>query len=319
MSKQSVLRWEKQGVIFEPGGAHGWMNSHAQIPTVLPLDDRFRVYFATRPRNDLTLPAFVDLDKEDPKKVLYVHDKPILEPGRYGMFDNHGIMPNHLMRMGDDLWLYYVGWYRGTSIPYHNAIGLAVSRDNGVTFERMFEGPVLDRTVNEHFSMGSAFIQEDGGIYHMFYTYVSDWIVVHGRQEPIYHIRHATSPDGIAWTKSGRIIVDQKHPQEAIARPSVIRKDGRWHMWFCYRGSDGFREQSEGSYRIGYASSDNLLDWVREDELAGIDVSESGWDSQMVTYPNIVEDGGRYLMFYNGNKFGTTGFGYAIGREGEAR
>ena len=35
----------------------------------------------------------------------------------------------------------------------------------------------------------------------------------------------------------------------------------------------------------------------------------------MVTYPCVIEDRGRYLMFYNGNRFGTTGFGYAIGRE----
>jgi predicted GH43/DUF377 family glycosyl hydrolase len=316
--RNGVMNWVKQGLIFEPGGMHGWMNSHAQIPTVFVMADRFRVYFATRPRNDLTLTTFVDLDKQDPKKVLYVHDRPVLETGRYGMFDGHGIMPNHVMRMGDEVWLYYVGWYRGSTIPYHNAIGLAVSRDEGVTFEKMFEAPVLDRTPTEPFSMGSIYVLEEGGLYHMFYTYVFDWLVVNGKQEPIYHIRHATSSDGVSWTKTGRVIIDQKHPGEAIARPSIIRKGGRWHMWFCYRGSEDFRGGAD-SYRIGYASSENLLDWHRDDSRAGIDVSESGWDSEMVTYPCIVEDGGRHIMFYNGNRFGTTGFGYAIGSEGAAR
>jgi hypothetical protein len=308
------VNWTKKGRIFVPDGNFGWMNSHAQVPSVLALEDRYRVYFATRPFNEQTLIAYMDVDKQDPSKILYIHDKPVLELGGPGMFDNHGTMPIQVMRVGGQVWLYYVGWYRGTSIPYHNAVGLAVSEDEGRTFTRMFEGPVLDRTPEEPLSMGSTYVVEDAGTYHMFYTYVFDWLTVRGRQEPIYHIRHATSPDGIRWTKSGRIAIPQKHPEEAVARATIVRRDGLWHMWFCYRGSQNFRG-GEDSYRIGYASSENLLDWDRQDHLSGIDVSESGWDSEMITYPCVVEQGERLIMFYNGNHFGTSGFGYAVSAE----
>jgi len=57
--------------------------------------------------------------------------------------------------------------------------------------------------------------------------------------------------------------------------------------------------------------SENLKDWNREDEKAGIDVSKEGWDSKMIAYPYIVKTSNKVLMFYNGNGFGTSGFGYA--------
>lgn len=305
------MKWVKQGCIFEPRGMFGWMQTHAQIPTVLVMEDRLRVYFATRPRNDLTLTTFVDLDRREPKEVLYVHEKPILELGRAGMFDNHGIMPNYVRRVGGKVFLYYVGWYRGSSIPYHNAIGLAISEDEGVTFTKLFEGPILDRTPLEPYSMGSIYIVEEQGVLHMFYTYVFDWLLINNKLEPIYHIRHATSENGIEWKKSDKVCIKENHDREAVARPSVFQKDDKYHMWFCFRGSQDFRGGKD-SYRIGYAWSRNLLDWNREDNLAGIDVSESGWDSEMVTYPCIVQVDGEYLMFYNGNGFGRSGFGYAI-------
>lgn len=305
------MEWVKQGLVFEPAGMFGWMNTHAQIPTVLVMEDRLRVYIATRPRHDLTLTTFLDLDKTDPKKILYVHDRPVLELGKYGMFDHHGIMPNHVRLVDEKVYLYYVGWYRGSSIPYHNAVGLAVSSDGGRTFEKLFDAPILDRTPQEPYSMGSVYVVVENDFYHMFYTYVFDWLTINDKQEPVYHIKHAVSKDGIEWKKTNQISIKPKHDKEASARPSVIHKDGRYHMWFCFRGSEDFRGGND-SYRIGYAWSNNLRDWQREDHLAGINVSESGWDSEMITYPCVVQVDGQYLMFYNGNGFGTTGFGYAI-------
>ena len=49
-------------------------------------------------------------------------------------------------------------------------------------------------------------------------------------------------------------------------------------MWFSYRGAQ---------YRIGYAWSENGVDWTRRDDLAGIDVSDSGWDSEGICYSHV--------------------------------
>ena len=53
-------------------------------------------------------------------------------------------------------------------------------------------------------------------------------------------------------------------------------------------------------------------DWIRLDEQAGIDVSESGWDSEMIEYAYVFLHKDKTYMIYNGNEYGTSGFGLAI-------
>ena len=59
------------------------------------------------------------------------------------------------------------------------------------------------------------------------------------------------------------------------------------------------------------AESADCLAWERKDELVGISKSAAGWDSEMVCYPCVADVAGRRLMFYNGNRRGANGFGYA--------
>ena len=95
------MKWIKKGKIFSVDGNYGWMNSHAQIPTVLVLDDRLRVFFSTRSISTESKTTFLDLDLKNPSKVLYVHDRPILENGKLGTFDEHGVMPAGVIRKGN--------------------------------------------------------------------------------------------------------------------------------------------------------------------------------------------------------------------------
>jgi hypothetical protein len=81
-------------------------------------------------------------------------------------------------------------------------------------------------------------------------------------------------------------------------------------MFFCYRYSLNFRGRDKG-YRIGYAVSDDLVNWVRDDIKAGIDISEEGWDSEMISYPHVFELDSKIYMFYLGNQVGRFGFGLA--------
>jgi hypothetical protein len=82
-------------------------------------------------------------------------------------------------------------------------------------------------------------------------------------------------------------------------------------MWFSYRHGVNFRNPERG-YGIGYAFSDDLITWNRCDEFAGIDRSDFGWDSEMISYPSVLKIGDKYMMFYCGNQMGRDGFGFAI-------
>lgn len=307
------MHWDKKGFIFAPSGQGGWMNSHAQMPVVLVRGDRLRIFFSTRPSAGMSLPAFIDVAADDPSRVLAIADRPLLELGPPASFDEHGIMPTALVERGGDVLLYYTGWSRlAGKAPYNNSSGVAVSRDGGTTFERLVPGPVLSRTAREPLSATlSCIVVDAAGIWHMWYSTGTEWVQGDGdRMEPVYLICQAWSRDGIDWVRDGRTILPASYPFEAQSRPTVLYRGGVWHMWFSHRGSRGFRD-GEAAYRMGYARSTDLRTWQRDDAAAGIDVSASGWDSKMIAYPCVVETPAGVLMFYNGNGFGTSGFGWA--------
>jgi predicted GH43/DUF377 family glycosyl hydrolase len=312
MGKEPGSRWVKRGLVFRPAGEGGWINTHAQVPTALLLDDRIRVYIASRPKPGLSLTGYVDLDVVQPNRVLAVSERPILEPGGPGSFDEHGIMPSAVVRDGERVRLYYSGWCRlAGKAPYHNTTGLAVSEDGGRTFRRECEGPVLDRSPNEAFSATSPYVLQHEGAWHAFYSAGLGWLEIDGKLEHVYDIRHAVSADGVEWRRTPQPALPQSFAEEALTRPTILRRqDGGWDMWFCHRGSRGFRNLGD-AYRIGFARSSDLWDWRRDDNAAGIDVSDAGFDGEMVAYPCVLRVGSRILMFYNGNGFGSDGFAWA--------
>src|ERR1700730_3395003 len=99
------MRWVKQGLIFVPSGQGGWMNSHAQLPVVQVCRDRLRIFFSTRPSAGLSLPAFIDVDIDDPTRVRRICERPLLELGPAGSFDEHGMMPAALVKRENDVLL----------------------------------------------------------------------------------------------------------------------------------------------------------------------------------------------------------------------
>lgn len=305
--------WEKKGLIFKPENNFGWMNSHAQVPTVLvkEKEELVRVYFSSRPEPTTSLTSFVDLNINDLHQIVYLHPDPILELGVLGTFDEHGIMPSSVIENEGLVYLYYSGWSRGYSVPYNNFTGLAISEDGGKSFRKLFQGPILDRQSFEIYSATSPCVLYENKEWHMWYCSGTNWHEIHGKLEHTYDIKYANSNDGRVWSQNGVTVIAQKNSFEAITKPSVINIDGEYHMWFCHRGSKDFRDGDQG-YRIGYANSLDLFKWTRSDEKSGIDVSKSGWESNMIAYPAVVKIQDQIILFYNGNYFGKDGFGYAI-------
>jgi hypothetical protein len=313
-----MFAWRKLDRVFDPAAIvrADWMNEFAQAPATLLFDGFVRVYFSCRPRADaqgqyVSRAAFVDLDRNDlfVQKRLSAH--PVLELGGLGTFDEFGTYPMSVARLGDEIHAYYGGWTRCASVPFDVAIGHAISRDDGVSFEKQGRGPVLGADLYEPFVLSGPKIRRFGDCWYLWYIAGSKWIPTEGRPEPVYRIRMATSTDGQHWERLHRDIIPPRiEADECQASPDVIFANGRYHMFFCYRHSLGFRGREKG-YRIGYASSADLVAWVRDDAKAGIDVSAEGWDSEMISYPHVFELDGRTYMFYLGNQVGRHGFGLA--------
>ena len=314
------MRWKKLGKMFDPT-EHTLPNrcvEFAQSPQTLVLADRVRVYFSTRERDSvgkyLSHVAYADYSR-DMNRLLGVSTHPVLPLGGLGCFDEHGVFPINVLRDGDRVLAYTTGWNRKVSVSADASIGLAISHDDGQTFHRYGSGPLLTASLGEPFLVADAFVQRYGDTYHMWYIYGTKWQKFSEAVPPdrVYKIAHATSPDSIHWKRDGRQIVsDYLNADECQALPTVICLNGVYHMYFCYRQAYGFRQDSRRAYRIGYASSTDLENWVRGDGLAGIDVSAEGWDSQMQCYPHVFECEGKVYLLYNGNEFGRRGFGLAV-------
>jgi hypothetical protein len=305
------MRWVKKGNIFDPRDHRDWAGTHAQVPTVMVMPDRIRVYYADRNARGQSFPTYLDVDRADPTRVIYVHKKPVMSFGKPGTFDDEGVMPAHAVPHDGRILLYYTGWNRRVTVPYHNATGVAVSEDGGVTFRRIFDGPILDRAPLEPYLAVTPWVLEDGGRWQMWYVSGTDWIDVAGKMEPVYVIKYARSTDGLHWERPNLLSVRPHHDREAFSHPCVVKDRGVYRMWYCFRGSEDYRDGA-GSYRMGYAESRDGVSFDRRDEEVGITVSQSGWDSTMVCYPTVVSFDGRTYMFFNGNSFGQTGMGLAV-------
>jgi len=303
--------WRNEGLLFEIKGQNGWMNSHAQVPTVLVNNNDFiRVYFATRPKQELSLTTFVDLSLLDFSQI-YLHPEPILPLGGSGMFDEHGIMPSSVLEKDGKIYLYYSGWSRSSSLPYSNFTGLAISDDGGRSFKKVGPGPIIDRTYWGPYSATSPHVMIVNDIWYMFYCSGVDWVEINGKLEHTYDIKIADSHNGVDWRQLGKVAIKQKDRYEAITRPTVYHDGNRFHMLFCYRGSESFRG-GVNSYKIGYASSHDLIKWDRADEEFPMIKSETGWDLNMSAYPCVHKIGGKLFLFYNGSDFGRQGFGAMV-------
>ncbi len=122
------------------------------------------------------------------------------------------------------------------------------------------ENPVLSQASGswdgDHFFFDDPFVLKVDGIYYMWYVTGYN---ASGGHEDAFWIAHATSIDGIHWTKHGPVI----HPgppgswmEKGADGPSVIYENGVFRMWF--------EGHSSGRYHngIGYATSTDGKFWA---------------------------------------------------------
>ncbi len=308
------MTWKKLGLIFDLSKHKlEWLKSHAMIPTPLLIDRHIRIFFTGRDNSNHSRISFVDVDKSDPSKVLYVHDKPLFDIGGIGTFDDCGTLATCAVRNQEQLLLYYTAYSISFKVPYKNAIGVAISKDSGARFERMFEGPIVDRSRAEPYFVISPWVIKTGENWHMWYASATEWKMINGKPESLYHIKYAHSKNGLDWQRDNISCIIPLTPYEANARPTVIADSDTLKMWFCYRGSHDFRDGTD-SYRIGYAeaNSEKPFEWIRKDALAGIAPGPDNYDDKMQAYPAVIEVDGKRYLFYNGNGFGSGGFCCAV-------
>lgn len=300
------IQWQKLGKVIQADGSIPWLHSHTGACSVLPMhgkSDEFLVFLTGRDKENRSMIGRGALHLSGSPQIS-PELQPTLEPGELGAFDENGVSYPWVVQANDRYYMYYTGWMPTVKTPFQNHLGLATGKD-GRAFSRHSRAPILARTNEEPFSIGSVAVLAREDHWQMWYTCFLGWGKRKGEPKHRYVIKHATSTNGLHWERANTICIDSAYGWDhSIGRPSVYYDGATYHMWFSYRGD---------SYRIGYAQSSDGVTWHRDDELAGISPSPTGWDSTDQCYPFVFEGPkGRLFMLYCGNNYGDGGIGIAV-------
>jgi hypothetical protein len=300
-----MMNWRKLGLVFSVDKSSSWMFNYAAVPTAINLsNDIYRVFFSTRDKTNKSNGFFLDIDLNEPNKILKITRNPILFPGDLGSFDDSGVQICSALRIKDKEFLYYTGWSLANTIPFKTFLGLAIYSENGV-LKKYSRAPIMSWTDKEPFSVGYAFVIYYNNEFKMWYESNLNWFIDEKTDQPRpeFVIKYAVSNNGIEWQRGDKICLRDEIDGRIMSRPSVLIEEGIYKMWYSYK--------KNGLYKIGYAESLNGIDWARKDDEVGIGVSPTGWDSEQIEYPFVFDHKGERYMLYNGNGYGKSGFGLA--------
>lgn len=301
---KNMSNWQRLGCIFTPPERKPWLISYAANPFAESLGNGlFRVYFSGRAANNYASIASFDFNVEAPFDCFNVSQEPIVAPGQPGAFDDSGTSMASIVTLDDGTrYLYYVGWNLGVTVPWRNSIGLAVAQPGSDKFEKYSPAPIVDRHAVDPFSLSYPWVMRKDGEWLMWYGSNLSWGA--SERDMKHVIKFARSANGVDWQRSGVISINIEDDDEyAFARPCVRYEDGKFKMWYCFRGQ---------YYKIGYAESSDGAHFTRMDHLGVDRATENDWENRMLSYPCVFDWNGKRYLLYNGNDYGKTGIGLAV-------
>lgn len=284
------------------------MGARTPVPYLIE-EDIFKIYFGSCDHKGRSRIFNLKININNPSDVFDLSIKPTLDLGSSGYFDDNGVAPSSLVKVDNKIYFYLIGFSVKNKMIFDCSSGLAISLDSGINFDK-YDGPVLEKTIYDPCFASNPFVMFDENIFKMWYVSGVSWKTLKdGSLKHYYNIKYKESDDGIHWGVKSQVAIDFKNEYEyAIASPTIV-KDGTndYKMWYSYRA-----QKNSDTYRMGYAESSDGISWIRKDDNVGIDVSKSGWDSEMICYPIVFDYKDNRYMLYNGNGYGKSGFGLAV-------
>lgn len=310
--------WQRRGVIqIAPEPGIDWWRSHAQTPTPLILGDRqWRIYFAGRNKDNNAQILWVDVDPLDDMRIIGRATDPILPLGGPGLFDSTGQGPSIALRRDGEVHLYFMGMYLRRDVPFGLGLGLATSPD-GARFTRKYPGPVISIGPVDPYFVSMTHVQPEAEGFSAWYMTATGWTPRgDGPADADYGLRRGVSEDGLTWTPQDVLVAPGTNDLPAgggLARPWRARIDGIERLYFSYRARTDFRTDRAAAYRIMSLPLDaaGMPAGPAEPLAFANPPAEDAWDGFMQAYFACLPLGKGYVMFYNGNGFGQTGFGWA--------
>lgn len=300
------MKFTKKGLIYCPENLGDWRDNTFITPTPYLLNDEtIRIYGGFRDKEGKSRIGYIDVAADNPQKILKISDRPVLDLGVPGTFDDNGIILGTVIKADNEIRMYYIGFQLVKQVKFLAFSGLAISSDGGDTFSRVQDTPIMDRFKNEKYIRAIHTVIKEDGRYRIWYSQGDGWAIINGIQYPRYMIMYTESEDGIYISNDTRIpCINVTGEEYRIGRPTVWKEGSIYKMFYT-------RDTLQKVYSPGYAESSDGIQWVRKDHQCSLVPSAEGWDSQMVCYPVPFRTSGKSFIFYSGNGMGKSGVGYA--------
>jgi len=233
---------------------------------------------------------------------------PVMSANPFGGWDAvHVLEPSVLFRDG-----HYHMWYTGWDGSGQHSIGYARSTD-GIFWCRYRDNPVLP---------GNVFPWTLGGIRNSSVSWLDSQYVMlfqmyPGGSGPQRRVGLAVSRNETSWhTYPDPVLMTGESglwDSDGIGYcSSIIYWRGRYWTWFAGWGPFG--------YRIGAATSNDLIHWVKySDNPVLIQGNVGEWDANTVCHPEVYIRGNKLEMWYAGwpsSSLSNSGFGLAFSEDG---
>ncbi len=142
-----------------------------------------------------------------------------------------------------------------------------------------------------------------GSTYHMWYQ---------GGWGSNARIGHATSPDGLDWTRDSNPVLAPGEvgdfDEYKVLRPSVLYIDSEYKMW--YIGSS-----FEVDKNVCYATSTDGTNWIKHPDNPLFGITQS-WEDSLIEYKSVLYNGSGYMMWYSTGLDSRHSFGLATSDDG---
>jgi predicted GH43/DUF377 family glycosyl hydrolase len=248
----------------------------------------------------------VDLNPENPSEIINISHSPVLDCGSAGCFDDNGVILGDVIKYENKFYMFYIGFQLVKKAKFLAFTGLAISQDNGNSFQRLKETPIMDRSPEGVFFRAIHSIAYEKGIWKIWYAIGSSWTLINNASFPSYKIAYQESLSYDKFSEIGEVCIDFERDEYRIGRPRVYKTKQGYTMYYT-------KGTISGEYFPGVAYSQDGKTWERKDKDFPLALSSdpNGWDSMHLSYPSIISYKDKTYMFYNGNDMGRNGFGYA--------
>ena len=291
--------------------------SYMQVPTPIVLEDRIRILYAGRV-NNITHIYSLEVSPPPNFKIINFTKEPIMYPSTsMGTFDDEGVMPSFVLQNGKKHYLFYSGWNSRNTIPYHNATGIAEYDINTNRVKRIYDGPIMDRTLLHPYLAVTPCIWKEKDVYNALYISGLSWKKHKDKYEPLYVIKFAKSKNLLEWERDTQQFIKSEYELECFSNPTVKINNEKIDILFCSRNCFDYRDSKKYGYKIGYAELKDSNVSRKEIQWKG-DMLQ-GKDDIMQCYPSFFQWNGVDYIVYNGNGFGATGFGIAKVLQGDIK